>query len=47
MLYEVITFHDITYSANSVYEEDFQQGGDLTYWDDYYMEGSGFRNNFV
>jgi len=36
-------FHDITYSANSVYEEDFQQGGDLTYWDDYYMEGSGFN----
>lgn len=36
-------FHDINYSANSMYEEQFKNGRNFTYWDDYYMEGSGFN----
>ncbi len=36
-------FHDITYKKNVLYEEFFGSGGDMAFWDDYYMDGSGFN----
>ena len=36
-------FYDIRYKRNILYEEFFGSGGDMAFWDDYYMDGSGFN----
>ncbi|MFV0592381.1 MAG: OmpP1/FadL family transporter [Draconibacterium sp.] len=36
-------FHDIRYESNNLYEELLQDNNSYRYWDDYYMEGSGFN----
>ena len=35
--------HDISFKKNILYEEFFGSGGDMAYWDDYYMDGSGLN----
>ncbi|RIJ47189.1 hypothetical protein D1614_15635 [Maribellus luteus] len=38
-----IGFHDIQYESNSMYEELLLDNNSFRYWDDYYMDGSGFN----